>query len=98
MLSIWREANLWPEARPSLPSRGAQSEAGPTFTSDTARSKAPRHQARLALVLMTATTTVTPGSSWRVVASAKDLNPLSVSDFRCTTDSLAPTGAAIRPR
>ena len=30
------------------------------------------------------TTTVTPGSSWRVVASANDLNPLRVSDFKNT--------------
>jgi hypothetical protein len=28
------------------------------------------------------TTTVTPGSSWRVVASAKDLKPLMVSDLQ----------------
>jgi hypothetical protein len=36
------------------------------------------------------TTTVTPGSIWSVVASAKDLNPLMVSDFRNTGYSMRP--------
>ena len=33
------------------------------------------------------TTAVTPGSKCRVVLEANDLNPLRVSDFRCTDDS-----------
>jgi len=32
------------------------------------------------------TMTVTPGSRDRTVRSAKDLKPLSMSDFRCTQD------------
>ncbi len=45
------------------------------------------------------TTTVTPGSSWRVVASANDLNPLRVSDFKNTagTTLAAPSNSPQRP-
>ena len=43
------------------------------------------------------TTTVTPGSSCRVVASANDLKPLRVSDFRNTASATLPRRSTVRP-
>src|SRR6188472_3812745 len=43
------------------------------------------------------TTAVMPGSKWNVVADAKDLNPLRVRLFRCTSGTPRPRARSAAP-
>jgi len=74
-------------ARPDVPEKMTSSILPPR--SDLAPCS-PMTQARASTTLdlpdpFGPTTHVTPGSKWRVVAEAKDLKPLRVRFFRCTT-------------